>query len=108
MFQEWAEVEERDFAKLMAAGHMERLEAIRLYRRNKSNIARALAIALREAPTETMLAKRAALSIAARKRWVRRRERLDRRQASKSSLRPLSMPRNGIFVCPMRLLGLVR
>jgi len=38
----WSEAEERDFAKLMAVGHLQRLPAIRLYRRNGGDLKKAL------------------------------------------------------------------
>jgi hypothetical protein len=71
IMQEWSEIEEKHFEQIMLAGHLDRMEASRLYRRNKSDIGKALAIALREAPSAAELAKRAALSIAAKKRWVK-------------------------------------
>ena len=38
----WTDEEERAFAQLMAAGGLERMEAIRLYRRFKCDLKRAL------------------------------------------------------------------
>lgn len=38
----WSDAEEADFAQLMAAGNLERLPAIRLYRRMKCDLQKAL------------------------------------------------------------------
>jgi hypothetical protein len=47
----WADAEERAFARLMQLG-LERMPAIRLFRRCQSNLEKALAIAEHEAPTK--------------------------------------------------------
>ncbi len=57
MTDSWSEVEERDFAKVMEAGKLERMPAIRLYRRCRGNLDLALAIATASAPSETEIAR---------------------------------------------------
>lgn len=47
----WTAEEESAFAQLMTAGHLERMQAIRLFRRCRCNLAKALAIAKTNAPT---------------------------------------------------------
>ena len=42
----WTQEEEKAFAQLMSAGRLERLPAIRLYRRFKGNLPKALEVAL--------------------------------------------------------------
>jgi hypothetical protein len=64
----WTEQEEQTFADLMKAGRLERLPAIRLYRRCNDNLGRALAIATAEAPTGRQVARRMALADANRAR----------------------------------------
>lgn len=51
----WTDEEERAFARIMATGQMERMSAIRLYRRCRGNLAKALKYA-----TESAFAKEAA------------------------------------------------
>lgn len=46
MTDSWSEVEERDFARVMETGKLKRLPAIRLYRRCRGNLDKALAIAV--------------------------------------------------------------
>jgi hypothetical protein len=46
----WTPEEEASFQQLMAAGHLERLPVIRLYRRCRCNLTKALAIAKMNAP----------------------------------------------------------
>ena len=45
MYDTWTDEQESAFASIMAAGNLERLDAIRLYRRNRENLSRSLAIA---------------------------------------------------------------
>ena len=59
MTDSWGEVEERDFAKVMEVGKLERMPAIRLYRRCRGNLDRALAIAAADAPTDAEVSRRA-------------------------------------------------
>jgi hypothetical protein len=54
----WTEQEEQAFADIMAAGRLERLPAIRLFRRCKDNLTRALVIATAEAPSDAQIARR--------------------------------------------------
>jgi hypothetical protein len=70
----WSELEERDFAKVMEAGKLERMPAIRLYRRCRGNLDRALVIATANAPSETEIARHRAVGNAARMRHAQRRE----------------------------------
>lgn len=58
----WNTTEESAFADLMVAGRLGRLAAIRLYRRARGNLARAIAIATAEAPTDEEVARRNAAS----------------------------------------------
>ena len=54
--QGWTAAEESAFAKVMQVGHLDRLPAIRLYRRT-GELKRALVIAAAEAPTDAELAR---------------------------------------------------
>ena len=56
----WTPEEEAAFARLMKVGPLERLPAIRLYRRCRGNLDRALRIAEAGRPTPGELARRAA------------------------------------------------
>jgi hypothetical protein len=58
----------------MQIGRMKRLEAIRLYRRCKNNLTRALAIATEDAPTAAVAARHAAFGESARLRAAERRQ----------------------------------
>lgn len=64
----WSPAEERDFSQLMTAGHLDRLPAIRLYRRCRADLKRALPIATGEAPTPEQIARWKSLGDAARER----------------------------------------
>lgn len=46
----WTPEEESAFQKLMAAGHLERMPAIRLFRRCRCDLKKALALARTDAP----------------------------------------------------------
>jgi hypothetical protein len=46
----WSEDEEKAFQQIITAGHLERMQAIRLFRRCRCNLAKALAIAKTNAP----------------------------------------------------------
>jgi hypothetical protein len=70
---EWTEQEERAFADLMKAGRLERLPAIRLYRRCKDDLTRALAVAVAEAPTDAQIARRKAVGDRMRVRHAQKR-----------------------------------
>jgi hypothetical protein len=72
--QTWTLVEEDAFSQLMKAGRMKRMEAIRLYRRCKDNLNRALSVAVADAPTAEEAARRAAFGESARLRAAKRRE----------------------------------
>ena len=88
--QTWTPAEEVAFSQLIQAGRMKRMEAIRLYRRCKANLKRALAIAIVDAPTPAEAARRAAFGESARLRAA------DRRQAS-ASLSPPAKSQDGRF-----------
>lgn len=70
----WNTTEEGAFADLMAAGRLGRLAAIRLYRRARGNLARAIAIATAEAPTDEEVARRKVFGDSVRQRAAERRE----------------------------------
>jgi hypothetical protein len=72
--QTWTPAEEQAFSQLLHAGRMKRMEAIRLYRRCKDNLKRALSIAAATAPTAEEVTRRAALGESARLRAAKRRE----------------------------------
>ncbi len=69
----WTADEENAFAEVMAAGRMDRISAIRLFRRSAGNLGRALAIATAEAPTDEEIARRKAFGDSARLRAAQRR-----------------------------------
>ena len=71
--QTWTPVEEDAFSQLMQAGRMKRVEAIRLYRRCKDNLKRALGIAAANAPTAEEVTRRAVFGESARLRAAGRR-----------------------------------
>ena len=48
----WTSAEESAFAQIMQAGHLDRMRAVRLYRRCGEDLTRGLEIARAEAPTE--------------------------------------------------------
>ena len=54
---EWTEQEERAFAEIMAAGKIERLPAIRLYRRCRGDLRKALKYARKQAPNRRAVDK---------------------------------------------------
>jgi hypothetical protein len=72
--QTWTDAEEKAFSQLMAAGRLERLPAIRLFRRCKSRLEKAMPIATAEAPNEAEIIRRKALGDAARLRAQNRRQ----------------------------------
>jgi hypothetical protein len=72
--QTWTPAEEDAFSRLMEIGRMKRMEAVRLYRRCKDNLKRALSIAAANAPTAEEVARRAAFGESARLRAANRRE----------------------------------
>jgi hypothetical protein len=80
--QTWTPVEEDAFSQLMQAGRLKRLEAIRLYRRCKDNLKRALSIATANAPTAEQVTRRAAFGESARLKAA------ERRQANRSLIPP--------------------
>jgi hypothetical protein len=67
----WTQIEEDAFAQIMRVGHLDRLSAIRLYRRSAS-FERALIVAKAEAPTEAELARHKAFGEMAKTRAVMR------------------------------------
>lgn len=71
--QTWTSTEEQGFAQLIYVGRIERLVAIRLYRRCHDNLTRALAIATAEAPTDSEITRRKTLGDAVRLRAAERR-----------------------------------
>jgi hypothetical protein len=72
--QTWAPAEEDAFSQLMQAGRMKRMEAVRLYRRCKDNLKRALSIAAADDPTTEEVARRVAFGVSARLRAAERRQ----------------------------------
>jgi|HubBroStandDraft_6_1064221.scaffolds.fasta_scaffold00211_21 hypothetical protein len=70
----WTPAEEGAFSQLMQAGRMKRMEAVRLYRRCKDNLKRALCIAAANAPTAEEITRRAAFGESARLRASERRQ----------------------------------
>lgn len=58
----WNDFEESAFAAIMNAGLLERLPAIRLYRRCKSDLARALVLAAQGRPSDSDISRRKALA----------------------------------------------
>lgn len=72
--QTWTPAEEGAFSQLMQAGRMKRMEAVRLYRRCKDNLTRALAIAAADASTAAEAARHAAFGESARLRAAERRQ----------------------------------
>ena len=72
--QTWTPQEEHAFSQLMKAGQMKRMEAVRLYRRCKDNLKRALSIAAANAPTAEEVTRRAAFGETARLRAIQRRQ----------------------------------
>jgi len=54
----WTDEEECAFAEIMAAGKLERLPAIRLYRRFKGDLGKAVKCARRDAPTNQEAVRR--------------------------------------------------
>jgi hypothetical protein len=71
--QTWTATEEKAFAQLMEAGRLERVPAIRVYRRYKGNMTRAMGLATAEAPTDDELVRRKAFGDAARLRAAQKR-----------------------------------
>ena len=92
----WTEVDERAFAQLMRVAHLERMPAIRLYRRCSSHLEKALAIAMREAPTDNEIVRRKACAEACRQRALRLRQQLTSERGSKSAARAVSVIANAI------------
>lgn len=72
--QTWTQAEEDAFSQLMQVGRMARMEAIRLYRRSKNNLKRALSIAAANAPTAEEVTRYAAFGENARLRAAERRQ----------------------------------
>ena len=72
----WTEVDERAFAQLMQVAHLQRMPAIRLYRRCRSNFDKALAVATAEARPDKEIARRKACAEACRRRAVRLRQQI--------------------------------
>jgi hypothetical protein len=70
---EWNQQDETAFAELMRVGRLERLPAIRLYRRCGDNLARALGVASAEAPTDAQIARRKAVGDRMRARHAQKR-----------------------------------
>jgi hypothetical protein len=70
----WTEVDEWAFAQLMHVAHLERMPAIRLYRRCRSNFDKALAVATAEAPADKEIARRRACAESCRQRALRLRQ----------------------------------
>jgi hypothetical protein len=70
----WNQSEEDAFLQLMTAGRITRLEAIRLFRRCRGGLDRALEIAKSEAPSAEEIARRAAFGESARLRASLRRQ----------------------------------
>jgi hypothetical protein len=58
----WSDTEEHAFAAIMRVGLLERLPAIRLYRRSGNDFLKALKVAKQERPTDAELARRKAQS----------------------------------------------
>jgi hypothetical protein len=54
--ENWSAAEESAFAEIMRVGHLDRLPAIRLYRRS-GELNKALVIAAAEAPTDAEMAR---------------------------------------------------
>lgn len=72
--QTWTPKEEDAFSQLMQVGRLKRMEAVRLYRRCKDNLKRALSIAAANAPTTEEVTRRAAFGESARLRAAGRRQ----------------------------------
>jgi hypothetical protein len=72
--QTWTPAEERAFSQLIQVGRLKRMEAIRLYRRCKDNLKRALSIAAANAPTAEEVTRRASFGQSARLRAAERRQ----------------------------------
>jgi hypothetical protein len=72
--QTWTPAEEEAFSQLMEIGRLKRMEAVRLYRRCKGNLNRAISIAAAGAPTADEIGRRAAFGESARLRAAKRRE----------------------------------
>jgi len=72
--QTWTAVEEDALTQLMQVGRMKRMEAIRLYRRCRNNLTRALMIATSDAPTVEEVSRRAAFGETVRLRAAERRQ----------------------------------
>ena len=70
----WTPAEEDAFSQLMQVGRMKRMEAVRLYRRCKDNLKRALSIATANAPTVEEVTRRGAFGKSVRLRAARRRQ----------------------------------
>jgi hypothetical protein len=70
----WTQAEEDAFSQLMQGGRMKRMGAIRLYRRCKDSLERALTIAAAHAPTAEEVTRRGAFGESARLRAVERRQ----------------------------------
>jgi len=70
----WTHAEEDAFSQMVQAGRMKRMEAVRLYRRCKENLERALTIAAAHAPTAEEVTRRAAFGESAHLRAAHRRE----------------------------------
>jgi hypothetical protein len=70
----WTPSEEDAFSQLMTAGRISRLEAIRLFRRCRGGLDRALEIAKSEVPSADEIARRTAFGENARLRASLRRQ----------------------------------
>jgi hypothetical protein len=69
----WTDEEECAFAEIMAAGKLERLTAIRLYRRFKGDLQKALKSARRDAPTDQEVIRRTGVAARMRLRHAEKR-----------------------------------
>jgi hypothetical protein len=72
--QTWTPIDEDAFSQLMQVGRMKRMEAVRLYRRCRGNLNRAITIAAAGAPTADEIGRRAAFGENARLRAAERRQ----------------------------------
>jgi hypothetical protein len=72
--QTWTPAEEDVFSQLMEIGRLKRMEAVRLYRRSKGNLNRAISIAAAGAPTADEIGRRSAFGESTRLRAAKRRE----------------------------------
>lgn len=88
----WTQEQEQAFSQIMAVGLLERLPAIRLYRRSNENPDKALKIALAERPSDAEVKRRVATAAANRERAALRRMPLTRSQTAQATIPGLSTP----------------